>query len=147
MFFHCYPVAMRGGFWVQLSNLIGLVVWVRSTAGCTVTHASTLKQADDGLSVEDLPEVRDIAADLGQRRFACVLILPPYSPDLSLIELAAATFQAHVRAPAARTINEFRETTGSICGHFTYGRMLELLPSPPDTGAIDRPLLWTAYLY
>jgi transposase len=52
-------------------------------------------------------------------RGAWLLFLPPYSPDLNPIEMAFAKLKAHLRAAAARTIDELWKTIGSICALFT----------------------------
>ena len=50
---------------------------------------------------------------------AWLLFLPPYSPDLNPIEMAFAKLKAHLRAAAARTIDELWRTIGSICKLFS----------------------------
>jgi transposase len=50
---------------------------------------------------------------------AWVLFLPPYSPDLNPIEMAFAKLKAHLRATAARTIDDLRKAIGHICNLFS----------------------------
>ena len=52
-------------------------------------------------------------------RGAWLLFLPPYSPDLNPIEMAFAKLKAHLRATAARTIDELWRAIGSICKLFS----------------------------
>ncbi len=50
---------------------------------------------------------------------AWLLFLPPYSPDLNPIEMAFSKLKAHLRAIAARTIDELWKAIGNICALFT----------------------------
>ena len=50
---------------------------------------------------------------------AWLLFLPPYSPDLNPIEIAFAKLKAHLRAAAARTIDDLWKAIGSICALFS----------------------------
>ena len=50
---------------------------------------------------------------------AWLLFLPPYSPDLKPIELAFSKLKAHLRAVAARTIDDLWKAIGDICSFFT----------------------------
>ena len=50
---------------------------------------------------------------------AWLLFLPPYSPDLNPIEMAFAKLKAHLRAAAARTIDDLWKAIGSICALFS----------------------------
>jgi transposase len=50
---------------------------------------------------------------------AWLLFLPPYSPDLNPIEMAFSKLKAHLRAAAARTIDDLWKAIGSICALFT----------------------------
>jgi transposase len=52
-------------------------------------------------------------------RGAWLLFLPPYSPDLNPIEMAFAKLKAHLRATAARTIDDLWKAIGSICKLFS----------------------------
>lgn len=51
-------------------------------------------------------------------RGAWFLFLPPYSPDLNLIEMAFSKLKTHLRAAAARTFDALSDTLGSICNLF-----------------------------
>ena len=48
-------------------------------------------------------------------RGAWLLFLPPYSPDLNPIEMAFSKLKAHLRARAARTIDDLWRAIGDIC--------------------------------
>jgi transposase len=50
---------------------------------------------------------------------AWMLFLPPYSPDLNPIEMAFSKLKAHLRAIAARTIDDLWKAIGNICALFT----------------------------
>ena len=50
---------------------------------------------------------------------AWLLFLPPYSPDLNPIEMAFSKLKAHLRATAARTIDDLWRAIGNICKLFT----------------------------
>lgn len=52
-------------------------------------------------------------------RGAWLLFLPPYSPDLNPIEMAFSKLKAHLRATAARTIDDLWKAIGNICSLFT----------------------------
>ena len=43
------------------------------------------------------------------------LYLPPYSPDLNLIELAFSKLKAHLRRIGARTLTEVFDAIAEIC--------------------------------
>ena len=50
---------------------------------------------------------------------AWLLFLPPYSPDLNPIEMAFSKLKAHLRAIAARTIDDLWRAIGDICSLFS----------------------------
>jgi transposase len=50
---------------------------------------------------------------------AWLLFLPPYSPDLNPIEMAFSKLKAHLRATAARTIDDLWKAIGNICALFS----------------------------
>ena len=52
-------------------------------------------------------------------RGAWLLFLPPYSPDLNPIEMAFSKLKSHLRATAARTIDQLWKAIGNICALFT----------------------------
>jgi len=52
-------------------------------------------------------------------RGAWILFLPPYSPDLNPIEMAFSKLKAHLRATAARTIDDLWKAIGNICSLFS----------------------------
>jgi transposase len=49
---------------------------------------------------------------------AWLLFLPPYSPDLNPIAMAFSKLKAHLRATAARTIDDLWKAIGNICTLF-----------------------------
>ena len=59
------------------------------------------------------------AERLIRSRGAWLLFLPPYSPDLNPIEMAFSKLKAHLRAAAARTIDDLWKAIGDICSLFT----------------------------
>jgi transposase len=61
----------------------------------------------------------DRAESLIRDRGAWLLFLPPYSPDLNPIEMAFSKLKAHLRAIAARTIDDLWRAIGDICSFFT----------------------------
>jgi transposase len=54
-----------------------------------------------------------------RERGAWLLFLPPYSPDLNPIEMAFSKLKAHLRAAAARTIDQLWKAIRDICALFT----------------------------
>ena len=52
-------------------------------------------------------------------RGAWLLFLPPYSPDLNPIEMAFSKLKSHLRATAARTIDQLWKAIGNICALFS----------------------------
>lgn len=50
-----------------------------------------------------------------RERGAWLLFLPTYSPDLNPIEMAFSKLKAHLRARAARTIDDLWKAIGDIC--------------------------------
>jgi transposase len=50
---------------------------------------------------------------------AWLLFLPPYSPDFNPIEMAFSKLKAHLRATAARTIDDLWKAIGNICALFS----------------------------
>jgi transposase len=53
-----------------------------------------------------------------EARGACLLYLPPYSPDLNPIEQVFAKFKALLRTEAARTIGVLWATIGRLLDRF-----------------------------
>ena len=80
--------------------------------------APTLEKGDivimDNLPAHKSPIAEKAILDQG----AWVLFLPPYSPDLNPIEMAFSKLKAHLRARAARTIDDLWKAIGQICGLF-----------------------------
>ncbi len=79
----------------------------------------TLRKGDvvimDNLAAHKSP----VAEQAIRGRGAWVLFLPPYSPDLNPIEMAFAKLKAHLRATAARTIDDLWKAIGNICRMFS----------------------------
>ena len=77
--------------------------------------APTLRPGDvvimDNLSSHKSEKAERFIRDRG----AWILFLPPYSPDLNPIEMAFAKLKAHLRATAARTIDQLWKAIGDIC--------------------------------
>jgi transposase len=71
----------------------------------------------DNLAAHKSPRAEALIRATG----AWVLFLPPYSPDLNPIEMAFAKLKAHLRAMAARTIDELWKAIGNICRMFSPG--------------------------
>jgi transposase len=77
--------------------------------------APTLSKGDVVI-LDNLPAHKSQAAEEAIRaRGAWVLFLPPYSPDLNPIEMAFSKLKAHLRAKAARTIDDLWRAIGDIC--------------------------------
>lgn len=76
--------------------------------------APTLAEGDvvilDNLAVHKSARAAECLKDRG----AWFLFLPPYSPDLSPIEMAFAKLKAHLRAAAARTFDALWKAIGNI---------------------------------
>jgi transposase len=77
--------------------------------------APTLSKGDVVI-LDNLPAHKSQAAEEAIRaRGAWLLFLPPYSPDLNPIEMAFSKLKAHLRAKAARTIDDLWRAIGDIC--------------------------------
>lgn len=68
----------------------------------------------DNLSSHKVAGVRQAIEQAG----AAVRYLPPYSPDLNLIELAFAKLKAQLRRAAARTVDELWQAIGDSLATF-----------------------------
>jgi hypothetical protein len=69
------------------------------------------------------------------------LILPPYSPDLNLIEMPFAKLKVFLHARASRMIGELWKAIGQICDLFTPKNVQTTSP-PQDMDLTDRPMLY-----
>jgi len=80
--------------------------------------APTLSKGDvvilDNLAAHKSPAAEQAIRDRG----AWLLFLPAYSPDLNPIEMAFSKLKAHLRARAARTIDDLWQAIGDICNLF-----------------------------
>jgi transposase len=78
-------------------------------AYCEEVLRSTLKSGDvivlDNLTAHRASRIEEIAAECG----ACVLWLPPYSPDFSPIELMWSKVKAYLKKVKARTQSELEK--------------------------------------
>ena len=59
------------------------------------------------------------AESLIEAKGAWLLFLPAYSPDLNPIEMAFSKLKSHLRATAARTIDDLWKAIGDICKLFS----------------------------
>jgi transposase len=86
--------------------------------------APTLQPGDvvilDNLSVHKSPKAAQTLRDIG----CWFLPLPPYSPDLNLIEMAFAKLKALLRKAAARTYDDLWKAVGHVCDLFTEDECL-----------------------
>lgn len=80
--------------------------------------APTLSKGDvvilDNLAAHKSPAAEQAVRERG----AWLLFLPAYSPDLNPIEMAFSKLKAHLRARAARTIDDLWQAIGDICDLF-----------------------------
>jgi transposase len=84
------------------------------------TQLAPTLQAGDLVILDNLPAHKSAAAEAAIRaKGAGLLFLPPYSPDLNLIEMAFAKLKALLRARAIRTIDALWRAIGQICDLFT----------------------------
>jgi transposase len=86
--------------------------WVRTQLVPTLSKG-------DVVILDNLAAHKSAAAERAVReRGAWLLFLPPYSPDLNPIEMAFSKLKAHLRARAARTVDELWQAIGDICALF-----------------------------
>lgn len=84
------------------------------------TQLAPLLKPGDVVMLDNLSSHKSERAEkLIRDRGAWLLFLPPYSPDLNPIEMAFAKLKAHLRAAAARTIDELWKAIGNICALFS----------------------------
>lgn len=77
-------------------------------------------QPGDVVILDNLSSHKSETAERAIRsKGAWMLFLPPYSPDLNPIEMAFAKLKAHLRAAAARTIDDLWQAIGNICALFS----------------------------
>jgi transposase len=87
-------------------------IWVRTQLAPTLSKG-------DVVILDNLPAHKSAAAEQAIReRGAWLLFLPSYSPDLNPIEMAFSKLKAHLRARAARTIDDLWQAIGDICDLF-----------------------------
>jgi len=81
--------------------------------------APTLAKGDVVI-LDNLAAHKSPAAEAAIRaKGAWMLFLPPYSPDLNPIEMAFSKLKSHLRAKAARTIDDLWNAIGDICDLFS----------------------------
>ena len=86
--------------------------WVRTQLVPTLSKG-------DVVILDNLAAHKSAAAERAVReRGAWLLFLPPYSPDLNPIEMAFSKLKAHLRARAARTVDELWQAIGDISSLF-----------------------------
>jgi len=86
--------------------------WVRTQLAPTLSKG-------DVVILDNLAAHKSLAAEKAIRdRGAWLIFLPAYSPDLNPIEMAFSKLKAHLRARAARTIDDLWQAIGDICGIF-----------------------------
>jgi transposase len=87
----------------------------------------TLRKGDvvimDNLGSHKVPGVRQAIEAAG----ACLMFIPPYSPDLNPIEMAFAKLKALLRAKKLRTIEALWNALGSLVDCFTPAECANLL--------------------
>jgi len=87
-------------------------IWVRTQLAPTLSKG-------DVVILDNLAAHKSAAAEQAIReRGAWLLFLPAYSPDLNPIEMAFSKLKAHLRARAARTIDDLWQAIGDICDLF-----------------------------
>lgn len=80
------------------------------------TQLAPTLQPGDVVILDNLAAHKSVKAeDALTKRGAWFLFLPPYSPDLNPIEMAFSKLKSHLRATAARTIDELWRAIGNIC--------------------------------
>ena len=81
--------------------------------------APTLQPGDvvvaDNLGSHKSPTARAVIEARGARLW----LLPPYSPDLNPIEMAFSKLKAHVRAAAARTVDDLHDAIANALDRFS----------------------------
>ena len=87
-------------------------IWVQTQLAPTLSKG-------DVVILDNLAAHKSRAAEQAIRaRGAWLLFLPAYSPDLNPIEMAFSKLKAHLRARAARTIDDLWQAIGDICDLF-----------------------------
>lgn len=84
------------------------------------TQLAPILKPGDVVILDNLSSHKSERAEkLIRERGAWMLFLPPYSPDLNPIEMAFSKLKVHLRAKAARTIDDLWKAIGNICSLFT----------------------------
>ena len=84
------------------------------------TQLAPVLMPGDVVILDNLSSHKSVRAENTIRaKGAWLLFLPPYSPDLNPIEMAFSKLKAHLRATAARTIDDLWKAIGNICKLFS----------------------------
>ena len=84
------------------------------------TQLAPVLKPSDVVIMDNLSSHKSTKAEsMIRAKGACLLCLPPYSPDPNPIEMAFSKLKAHLRAIAARTIDDLWKAIGNICELFT----------------------------
>ena len=84
------------------------------------TQLAPVLKPSDVVIMDNLSSHKSTKAEsMIRAKGAWLLFLPPYSPDLNPIEMAFSKLKAHLRAIAARTIDDLWKAIGNICELFT----------------------------
>lgn len=96
----------------QPMNRLIFETWVQTQLAPTLSKG-------DVVILDNLAAHKSPAAEQAIRaQGAWLLFLPAYSPDLNPIEMAFSKLKAHLRARAARTIDDLWQAIGDICELF-----------------------------
>jgi len=96
----------------QPMNRLIFESWVQTQLAPTLSRG-------DVVILDNLAAHKSPAAEQAIRaRGAWLLFLPAYSADLNPIEMAFSKLKAHLRARAARTIDDLWQAIGDICNLF-----------------------------
>ena len=84
------------------------------------TQLAPVLMPGDVVILDNLSSHKSVRAENTIRaKGAWLPFLPPYSPDLNPIEMAFSKLKAHLRATAARTIDDLWKAIGNICKLFS----------------------------
>lgn len=93
----------------QPMNRLIFDTWVKTQLAPTLAKGDVVIL--DNLATHKSPNAEAAIRAKG----AWMLFLPPYSPDLNPIEMAFSKLKSHLRARAARTIDDLWKAIGDIC--------------------------------
>jgi transposase len=85
-----------------------------------MTRLAPTLQSGDVIVLDNLSSHKSPTAAAGLKAVGVwFLFLPPYSPDLNLIEMAFAKLKTLIRRAAARTYDQLWQAVGHVCNLFT----------------------------